>query len=83
MCASKPGIRRSSPITSGIRSVFPPSNATPSFVPSNPMMAQSPTFAGRSSTADRVAFWSLISSSTLSTLASSTVSISGAKLKLA
>ena len=69
--ASKPGIRRSSPMTSGIRSLLPPSNGTPSLVPSKPMMAQSPTFAGRSSTAERVAFWSRISSSTVSTLASS------------
>ena len=36
---------------SGIRSAVPPSNGTPSRVPANPMTAQSPSFAARSSTA--------------------------------
>ena len=81
--ASNPGISRSSPMISGIRSVVPPSNGAPSFVPSKPITAQSPSFAPRSSTAARVAFWSRSSLTTLSTFASSTASISGANLKLA
>ena len=60
-------------MTSGIRSEVPPSNGTPSRVPAKPMTAQSPSFAARSSTAARVAFWSRSSSMTLSTLASSIV----------
>ena len=66
---------------SGIRSVVPPSNGTPSFVPAKPITAQSPFFAPRSSTAASVEFWSRSSSTTLSILGSSTVSISGLNLK--
>ncbi len=80
MFASKPGMRRSSPMISGIRSEVPPSNGTPSFVPAKPMTAQSPFCAARSSTALSVAFWSRSSSTTLSTFAASISSISGAKL---
>ncbi len=38
-CASKPGISRSWPMISGIRSDVPPSNGSPSRVPANPMTA--------------------------------------------
>ena len=37
--ASKPGIRRSWPMMSGIRSAAPPSNGSPSRVPMKPMTA--------------------------------------------
>ncbi len=37
--ASKPGIRRSSPMISGIRSAEPPSNGVPSRLPSYLMTA--------------------------------------------
>ncbi len=68
---------------SGMRSDEPPSNGVPSFVPTNPITAQSPFRAPRSSTAASVAFWSRSSSTTWSTFASSTVSMSGENLKFA
>ena len=37
--SSKPGISRSSPMMSGIRSDEPPSNGTPSRVPTKPITA--------------------------------------------
>jgi hypothetical protein len=47
--SSQPGIIRSSPITSGSRSADPPSNGSPSIVPTNLTAAMSPLAAARSS----------------------------------
>ena len=78
--ASQPGIMRSSPITSGSRSALPPSNGSPSMVPTNFTAATSPSAAGRSSIGRRVACsWrsSVMTPSTCSSVTSGTSRVKG------
>ncbi len=70
--SSQPGIMRSSPMTSGIRSADPPSNGSPSIVPTNFTLAMSSACAARSSTGRSVACCSRSSPMTCSTCSSVT-----------
>ena len=77
--ASKPGIMRSLPMTSGNRSDVAPSTGWPSRRPSKPMTAKSSACAPRSSTGTSTACWSRSCSMTASTWTSLTSSTCGVK----